>query len=232
MTRVSQLVDRTAAGFTFYRTYISLVYGLIATEGLGQLATIDKQQEWKFHVPSHLLLFLGVFVIGLHFWFICSVVNDSSHDFYRALAGDKWAHIFFFIDAIVATGFAWLVMSMFHGVSSRNQLFSWFLAAAAASLAYDLYSGILVSVGRRRARRQDLRAFIPSYGTTVKCWLIQDSTFFLGAVLLFALGNATAWPERGLSIGFVVVSVVVLVLDVQFLSDTEGDATPVANSSA
>jgi hypothetical protein len=229
LTRVSQLVAKTAAGFTFYRAYISLVYGLIATEGLAQLGTIDKQQEWQFHIPSHLLLFLGVFVIGLHFWFICSVVDDSSRDFYCAFAGGKWAHIFFFTDAIVATGFAWLVMAMFHGVSSRDQLFSWFLAAAGGSLAYDLYSSILVTVGRQRVRGES-QAFISNYATTVKYWLIQDSSFFLGALVLFVLDKANVWPGRGLSVGFVVVSIVVLVLDVNFLSDTEGTATSVAGS--
>jgi hypothetical protein len=228
VTRVSQLFDKTAAGFAFYRGYISLVYGLIATEGLGQLGTIDEGMKWQFHVPSHPLLFLGVFVIGLHFWFICSTVDDSSHDFYRALAGDKWAHMFFFADAIVATGFAWFVMAMFHGVSSRHQLFSWFWVAAAASLVYDLYSRVLVGLARGGTRGEDPRAF-SGYSTTVKYWLIQDSCFFLGTLLLVALDKlagdtANPWINRALSVCFLVVCIVVVVLDVQFLSDSPGDA--------
>jgi hypothetical protein len=150
---VTQPADKTAAGFTFYHGYLSVVYGLVATEGLGQLGkTIATADEWQFRVPPSLLLFLGVFVIGLHFWFICSTVDESSHKFYRAFAGEKWAYIFFFVDATVATSFAWLVLAMFHGISSRrNLVFSWFLVAAVASLAYDLYSRVLVSAGRRRA---------------------------------------------------------------------------------
>lgn len=218
MTRVSQLFDKTAAGFTFYRGYISVVYGLIATDGLEQLGTIDKL-EWQFRVPPRLLLFLGVFVIGLHFWFICSVVDDSSHDFYRALAGDKWAHLFFFTDAIFATGLAWLVLAMFHGISSpQHLLFSWLLVASAVSVAYDLYSGMLVGVGRKMARGEDQRAFISRYGATVKYWLVQDSSFFLGGLLLFEMNKENLWTGRGLSICFVLVSIAVLVLDVQFLS--------------
>jgi len=159
----AQPADKTAAGFTFYHGYLSVVYGLVATEGLVQLGTIEKPHEWEFGIPPFLLLFQGVFVIGLHFWFICSTVDESSHKFYRALAGDRWAYAFFFVDAIVATSFAWLVLAMFHGISSRRDaLFPWFLLAAAGSLAYDLYSRILVSAagkessqaGRRQSHHQ------------------------------------------------------------------------------
>ena len=214
MTPVTHPADKTAAGFTFYQGYISVVYGLVATEGLGQLG---QQSGWYLRIPSCTLLFLGVFVIGLHFWFICSTVDESSHKFYRALAGDKWAYIFFFVDAIVATSFAWLILAMFHGISSgRELLFDWFLVAASLSLAYDLYSLILVGAGRSSTYGKDIRPVVSGYGTTVKNWLIQDSGFFLGALLLFNLDCHTSWSARSLDISFVAVSIAVLLLDVKF----------------
>jgi hypothetical protein len=220
-----QPADKTAAGFTFYHGYLSVVYGLVATEGLIQLGSIKKLHEWEFGIPPFLLLFLGVFLIGLHFWFICSTVDESSHKFYRALAGDRWAYALFFVDAIVATSFAWLVLAMFHGISSRRDaLFPWFLLAAAGSLAYDIYSRILVSATGKRARRQDAHSLITSYGMTVKYWLIQDSSFFLGALLLFVSDKYHSWPGCGLDVCFVLVSIGVLVLDVKFLPDSTGNA--------
>jgi hypothetical protein len=220
-----QPADKTAAGFTFYHGYLSVVYGLIATEGLGQLGTIKKMHEWEFGIPPFLLLFLGVFVIGLHFWFICSTIDESTHKFYRVLAGDRWAYAFLFVDAIVATSFAWLVLAMFHGISSgREALFRWFLAAAVGSLAYDLYSRILVITADKRARRQDALSLVISYGTSVKCWLIQDSSFFLGALLLFVLDKYGSWSGRVLSVCFVLVSVGVLALDVKFLPDSPSNS--------
>lgn len=222
MPPVTQPADKTAAGFTFYHGYLSVVYGLVATDGLEQLGEIAG---WRFRAPPSLLLFLGVFVIGFHFWFVCSTVDESSHRFYRAFAGDKWAYLFFFVDAIIATSFAWLVLAMFYGISSgRTVLFEWFLVAAAVSLAYDLYSWALVSAARARTSSEDLRAFTPSYGTTVKCWLIQDSAFLFGALLLFLLDRYQRGPAHGLDICFVAVSIGVLVLDVKFL--------PVAETSA
>jgi hypothetical protein len=224
VTPVIQPADKTAAGFAFYQGYISVVYGLVATDGLEQLGTIDAIREWQFRVPPSLFLFFGVFIIGLHFWFICSTVDESTHKFYRALAGDRWAHIFFFADAIVATSFAWLVLAMFHGISSRRELlFPWFLVAASLSLAYDLYSRVLVSVGRRRIGGEDPLALVSSYGTTVKNWLIQDSGFFLGASLLLVLDKYKFWPGRGLDVCFVAVSAAVLVLDVKFLPHSTGN---------
>jgi hypothetical protein len=220
VTPVPQPADKTAAGFTFYQGYISVVYGLVATEGLGQLG---QQSGWYLHIPSCALLFLGVFVIGLHFWFICSTVDESSHKFYRALAGDRWAYIFFFVDAIVATSFAWLILAMFHGISSgRELLFDWFLVAASSSLAYDLYSLVLVGAGRSRTYGKDMQQVVSSYGTTVKNWLIQDSVFFLAAVVLFSLDCHTPWSSRGLDVCFVAASIAVLAMDVKFLPGSTG----------
>jgi hypothetical protein len=222
VTPVTQPADKTAAGFTFYQGYISVVYGLVATEGLGQLG---ERSGWQFRIPPSLLLFLGVFVIGLHFWFICSTVDESSHKFYRALAGDRRAYILFFVDAMVATSFAWLILAMFHGISSRPRLlFDWFLVAASSSLAYDLYSLILVGVGRSKTYRKEMQPLASSYSTTVKNWLIQDSSFFLGALLIFVLDYHQSWSGPGLDVCFVAVSIVVLALDVKFLPGSTGNS--------
>ena len=223
MAPALQPADKTAAGFTFYHGYLSVVYGLVATEGLGQLGTIKKMHEWEFGIPPYLLLFLGVFVIGLHFWFICSTIDESTHKFYRVLAGDRWAYAFFFVDAIVATSFAWLVLAMFHGISTGHALFRWFFAAAVGSLAYDVYSRMLVSAAGKRARRQGAASLVTSYKMSVKRWLIQDSSFLLSALLLLELDKHNLWPVRGLNICFVLVSVGVLALDVKFLPDQAGN---------
>jgi hypothetical protein len=57
----------------------------------------------------------------------------------------------------------------------------------------------------------------------VNCWLIQDSVFFLGALLLYVLDKYESWPGHGLDVCFVLVSIGVLVLDVKFLPDSMGD---------
>src|SRR6516164_4736060 len=167
-----QPADKTAAGFTFYHGYLSVVYGLVATEGLIQLGTIDKLHEWEFRAPPFLVLFLGVFVIGLHFWFICSTVDESSHQFYRATRGDRWAYVFFFLDAIVATAFAWLVLAMFHAISSgRGALFSWYLVASIGSLSYDFYSWLLVITAPKRSRNENAATLTKRYETIVNGWM-------------------------------------------------------------
>ncbi|HTW24057.1 MAG TPA: hypothetical protein VMD78_10685 [Candidatus Baltobacteraceae bacterium] len=200
--------DKTAAGFTFYHGYLAVVYGVVATDGLELLG--DKS---TFGLPQFLLLFFGVFAIGLHFWFVCSTVDESTHTFYRVLAGDSRAYLFFFVDAMFATAFAWLVLAMFHGVPSRGKLLlRWFLVAAVLSLAYDVYSQILVSMGRRsKSADDDSRKVISNYNDTVKAWLFQDSLFVAGALLLLLLDHV-AIP--GVDLYFAVVALVVLALDV------------------
>src|SRR5579862_4233599 len=180
--------DKTAAGFNFYHGYLAVVYGVVATDGLELLGGSDKA---NFALPPSVLLFFGVFVIGLHFWFVCSTVDESTHIFYRALAGDSRAYLFFFVDAMVATAFAWLVLAMFHGVAHRGTLLlRWFLVAAVVSLAYDVYSRVLVSAGRRSERADDdRREVVSKYGETVKAWLLQDSLFVAGALLLLVLDH-------------------------------------------
>jgi len=214
----AQPADKTAAGFTFYHGYLSVVYGLVATEGMIQLGTIDKAHEWEFRTPPFLLLFLGVFIIGLHFWFICSTVDEASHKFYRATRGDRWAYAFFFLDAIVATAFAWLVLAMFHAISSgRTSLFSWYLVASVGSVGYDLYSWLLVITAQERGRDENAVTLIKDYGAIVKGWLIQDCCFCAAASLLLLLAAHHLGPGICLDIFFVLASAGILVADVKFL---------------
>jgi hypothetical protein len=216
--------DKTAAGFTFYHGYLAVVYGVVATDGLELLGGNEKA---CFGLPPFLALFFGVFVIGLHFWFVCSTVDESTHTFYRVLAGDGRAYLFFFIDAMVATAFAWLVLAMFHGVPSRGQLLlRWFVVAAVLSLAYDVHSQVLVSVGLRRKHiRPDQRETVVQYGRTVKAWFFQDALFMVGALLLIEL-DRHAVP--GVDILFAAVAVGVLALDVK---SAEQSTPPVDSSS-
>ena len=206
--------DKNSKGFEFYEAYISVVYGLVATDGLEQLGPVGTADPLRFGIPPALLLFFGVFVIGLHFWFTCVSVDKTSGDLYCALAGDRWKLIFFFVDAMVSTAFAWLVLAMFRGIATgRGLLFWWFLAAAGLSLVYDGYSSILLLICRRR-REEHSSAARTHYGTIIKHWFLQDGLFLLGAGSLCVLAKYTS--SGFLDVWFVAVAIVVLILDVKF----------------
>jgi len=141
------------AAFNFYNGYLTVIYGLLVTDGLHYVVTFASDpnncQQWNF---LNAFLFLRTFLTSLHFWFVCATVDDLSQDFYRILSGENnpCFDLLLLFDAFVATAVAGFVLAMFHAIAlGQTRFFLWFLCAAGLSLLYDFCSRISVSYARR-----------------------------------------------------------------------------------
>lgn len=169
--------------FDFYNAYLAVVYGLVVTEGLQEAVKFTDPVNWQL---VNGLLFLGTFVVSLHFWFVCATVDDLSQNFYVILSGKKSSEfdLLLLFDALVATTFAGLALTMFHAVSQKwSRFFVWLCFAAALSLVYDLYSSFLVFLAGRPSRRRGAAAgtqhAVERYRRELWCWVIIDAIFFV-----------------------------------------------------
>ncbi len=209
---------------SFYDAYLAVIYGLVATKGLERWVELNQRWvEQKPHPDWHSLaafffVFLAIFVVGLHFWLTCASVESRSASFYSSFVGEKWAELFLLVDALVATGFAGIILAIFSAIAEHlKALLVWFIVAAVVSLAYDGYSRVLIVFCERR-RRSSKDETVTEYKAAVHRWFIQDGIFFAGTVLVFLLATRTSGSYYISPIALLVVSTIVLVLDVKFLA--------------
>jgi ABC-type multidrug transport system permease subunit len=166
------------AAFNFFNAYLAVVYGLLVTDGLHDVVEFSNGPKSLHQWNSvNVLLFLGTFLISLHFWYACATVDDLSQDFYRILAGrnDSFFDLLLFFDAFVATAFAGFVLAMFQAIPPENtNFFLWFFCAAVLSLLYDFGSRFLVSYARGAHKEGREPDTIQRYGQKVTKWIKAD----------------------------------------------------------
>jgi hypothetical protein len=170
------------ATFDFYNGYLTVVYGLLITNGLGyvvKFTNINPSNHWQ---SFDALLFLGTFLTALHFWFVCATVDDLSQDFYCVLTGNSTplTELLVLIDIAVATIFAGLLLAMFDAIPDQR-FFLWFLLAGALSLLYDLYSGGLISLAGWLRRREPNSKTLAAYRIRVSSWIKADFLFVIAS---------------------------------------------------
>lgn len=137
------------ATFDFYNGFLAVVYGLLVSKGLENLLIFTNEENRdSIGFP----LFMGSFVLSLHFWYVCATVDDLAQDFYQVCVKSRAPlfNLLVLIDLFVATGFALCVLAMFNPIPNQDtshpnpQFFVWFLIAGGLSLLYDVYSRLLM----------------------------------------------------------------------------------------
>lgn len=174
----SDQVGRKAA-FDFYNGFLTVVYGLLITNGLGYV--VGFMHENPTHGWDHALLFLGTFLITLHFWFVWATNDELSTDFYRVLVGTKKSlfGVLVLFDIAVAAVFAAEVLAMFDAMFDdfpNERFFFWFFVAAVSSLVYDVYSRMLIWA-RQPAEERDDESTIQRYRSRVSSWIKEDAAY-------------------------------------------------------
>lgn len=205
--------------FDFYNGYLTVIYGLLVTNGLQYVVTFTSAPNNHKWDPFDAFLFLGTFLTSLHFWFVCATVDDLSQDFYRILAGEEnpCFDLLLLFDALVATVFAGFVLAMFLAIPpEQTRFFLWFLCAAGLSLLYDFCSRISVSYARRGHEEERERDTIQRYGKKVSNWIKEDVIFVIGATAFYFV---QPWLTDRTSVAFgsvfAVCTLFLLLMDVE-----------------
>jgi hypothetical protein len=173
--------------FSFYNGYLGVIYGLLITDGLHYVVgfgTDTNRHQWN---SLSVFLFLGTFLISLHFWYTCATVDDLSQEFYQILAGwnEGVFELLLLLDAVVATAFAGFMLAMFQAIPpEQTKFFLWFLCAAGLSLFYDVNSRFLVLYARRRKEQRE-QDTIQRYNQKVRKWITADIVFTIGSVSMY-----------------------------------------------
>jgi hypothetical protein len=203
------------ATFDFYNGYLTVVYGLLISNGLGyvvKFTSINPSNSWK---SFDALLFLGTFLTALHCWFVCATVDDLSQDFYRVLTSRKTplTELLVLIDIAVATIFAGLLLAMFDAIPDER-FFLWFLLAGGLSLLYDLYSRGLIALARWLRREEPERKTIGEYGVRVSSWIKTDFVFVTASgAMYFVRGWNALHDSTALGSVLLVFTVCLLLMD-------------------
>lgn len=212
------------ATFDFYNGFLAVVYGLLVSKGLENLLIFTKEENRdSIGFP----LFLGGFVLALHFWYVCATVDDLAQDFYQVCVKRRTPlfNLLVLIDLFVATGFALCVLAMFNAIPNQDtshpdpQFFVWFLMAGGLSLLYDVYSRLLVWRARHWGQK-DCDDTINNYLARINGWLKQDILFVSFSGLICYWRNA-AVSSLITGLAFALFTVILLfVLDVGFFQKT------------
>lgn len=203
------------ATFDFYNGYLTVVYGLLVSNGLGYVVKFTSTRPSHSWESVDALLFLGTFLTSLHFWFACATVDDVSEDFYRALAGATAPvfELFVLLDIAVATILAGLLLAMFDAIP-EERFFLWFLLAGGLSLLYDLYSRSLVSLARWLGRGGQERDAIDEYQRRIGNWIKADSVFVAASGAMYLVhGWNDLYASMALGSVFLVFTICLLLMD-------------------
>jgi hypothetical protein len=139
---VSASQDTAKNAFDFYNTYLSVIYGLLATQGLTSVVTFTKDDEQTWHVLS-ILLFAGTFITVMRLWLSLANLDDVSRRAYGVIANFKYRRFNFLlmVDSTFATTFAGLLSAMFLAIPSETRFFTLLLWLAGLGLLYESVLG-------------------------------------------------------------------------------------------
>ncbi len=217
----SEAEAESKGAFGFYNVYLGVIYGLLVTEGLQCVVKFQCDSNGDRWDSLNVFLFLGTFLVSLHFWYVCATVDELSRDFYRICVGgnESYFDLLLLFDALMATSFAGFVLAMFHAIPPKeSRFFLWFLCAAGLSLLYDSASGLLVLYARRVRHEEHERKTIQRYGQKVTKWINEDIVLAIGsAALYFSLREFGGQHPFAFGSTFVVFNVLLLLMDVELL---------------
>jgi|SRR5690348_3022335 len=221
-------IDGMTNTVALYHDYLTVIYGLLATEGLVVFSGLALGHALTV---SGFLLFLGTFLTSLHFWFVCVTVDQISQPCYSALAGSnaRLRTAFLLVDALFAAAFAGSVLIMFHSLSAdtpqHQVVFLSMVWLAGLSLLYDLYSFVVVAGSQFFDFPADSKQSIVAYGKVVRRWMVQDAAYCILAVTMYVATRTWMAYEGVLASMLALVALGVLVLDVVVLDPIDDSQT-------
>jgi hypothetical protein len=204
-------------GVDFYNTYLSVIFGLLATLGLTDLVTFSGHEEQPLNTLS-ITLFLGTFITSIRLWLASASIDDISQDFYGIVAKTKHSHFnaLLVVDTVFATTFAGLLLAMFLAIPPTDlRFFGLFLWVAGFSLAYDFYSYLLVRSTARPLHEQTDDQVVDKYAKNVAKWVKHDVVFVVVATALF-LGDVNSRMRNSPVVGFAFVLASILQVIIEF----------------
>lgn len=190
---VSTSDDTAKNAFDFYNTYLSVIYGLLATQGLTSVVNFtSKEDEQAWDVLS-ILLFAGTFIMVMRVWFSLANIDDVSRRAYGTVARATHTHsrfnLLLLIDTAFATTFAGLLLAMFSAIPSESSFFTMLVWLAGLTLLYDLASGVLFYSFTRETHSADDQELISRYKGKVNKWIKHDVVFGTAVITLYLLST-------------------------------------------
>lgn len=146
MTDQSSASDDTAKnGFDFYNTYLSVIYGLLATQGLSSVVNFTSNTDEEAWNVVSILLFAGTFITAMRLWLSLANIDNLSRRSYGVVAGlhHSWFNVLLLVDTAFGTTFAGLLLAMFAAIPSETSLFHLLVWLAGLTLLYDLVLRVL-----------------------------------------------------------------------------------------
>jgi len=208
---VSASQDTAKNAFDFYNTYLSVIYGLLATQGLTSVATFTKDDEQTWHVLS-ILLFAGTFITVMRLWLSLANLDDVSRRAYGAIANSKYLRFSFLlmVDSAFATTFAGLLLAMFLAIPSETRFFALLLWLAGLGLLYELVLGFFFY---RFTKHVDGDTEHDEYKAKTIDWIKQGLGFAVAATALYLLSAGLHLDNSvRLALTFVLLTIAQLVV--------------------
>src|SRR5215469_3548013 len=203
--------------FDFYNTYLSVIYGLLATQGLTSVVDFtskDDEQVWNL---LSILLFAGIFLTVMRLWFNLANIDELTRRAYELAASSKHSKFNFLlmVDLVFATAFAGLSLAMFKAIPSEISLFGLFFWLGALYLLYDLFSGFLFyRLTKGIDETANCQEIVEKYKGKVRKWIKQDFGFATAATVLYFTALALKRDNSvTLASAFVLLAAVQLVVE-------------------
>jgi hypothetical protein len=166
-----------------YRDYITIVFGLVATKGLEQIADRAFHSELSW---SQAPFFLGAFIVGIHFWYVCVVYAGISGPTYQRLADLPKTEfrkslsriIFFGVPVVFVSAYAGTVVMFFYAIPGRyDLLFRAFWVLLLASLINDFW-GLATTAYAQKGAAGDVRTAVQKALKLNGRWFLLDLIYF------------------------------------------------------
>jgi hypothetical protein len=215
--------EATSAPRRLSQEYLTVIYGLVTTEGLHEFVLSGHRTELAFSV--RLVLFVGTFLQALHFWMTAVTADKSATDFYALLAEamPRRRILLLLTDMLFATAIAGCILTMFLNLDRNGQtFFHFFLILAIVSLGYDSFALVVSSVAeiaRRHVAAPDEKVKRSRYLRLVGTWLLQDSYCVVLSGFVYLRIYPHYWTSRPMIVAcaYAVLTGAIFLLDVLVL---------------
>jgi len=224
-----------------YRNYMTIVFGLVATKGLEQLADRAFRHALSW---SQALFFLGAFIVGIHYWYACVDYAKLSKPTYDKLSKPQakqfWKNVskitFFGVPVLFVSAYAGSVVMFFYAIPERYDLlfraFWVLLFTSSINDVWDYVTTRCAGKGAFNGENKD-KEFKHALKLT-KRWLLIDGVYF---VIFFFLVNdwvVTLSASRPLAAGLVFLGLIAVgvVLDAAVTPAVDAAPAPAATPLA
>jgi hypothetical protein len=167
-----------------YRDYMTIVFGLVASKGLEQLAerALHRELSW-----SQAPFFLGAFIVGIHYWYACVFYAGISRPTYDKISengsSEAWKNIkritLFGVPVLFVSAYAGSVVMFFYSIPGRyDLLFRAFWVLLLTSSINDIWNCAVTAYARKGADT-NLQDSCKSQLNPNAKWIGCDLVYFL-----------------------------------------------------